>query len=297
MFNKKFVFLLIGLMYFCNCNSDDGDARTMNDTCTVDGQCVGFDPCELIECIPRSQCHVAGTCFRGECTNPTKPDGHVCDDENPNTVQDTCRDGICIGIDLCVNVTCTSISQCFEAGACIPKTGSCTMPVKPDGSPCDDGNPVTVDDQCFDGLCAGIDLCAGITCQQLSECHVPGLCLPATGTCTNPLVQNGTACEDRDSNECNKAECFGGSCLQSIPVEDGKPCDDGKPETINDQCFGGVCRGIDLCEGVVCEPLDQCHIPGKGCSLKTMRSPFSSPAIFYHSRFPNLYSKHFCDPS
>jgi hypothetical protein len=50
-------------------------------------------------CTPQDQCHVAGTCDTGTglCSNPTKPDGTVCDDGNGCTINDTCTGGACAG--------------------------------------------------------------------------------------------------------------------------------------------------------------------------------------------------------
>ncbi len=56
---------------------------------------------------------------------------------------------------------------------------------------------------------AGIDLdftdrCAGVTCAVADDCHALGVCQPATGTCTNPTVADGT--------ECSAGLCEAGVC-------------------------------------------------------------------------------------
>src|SRR5439155_5279949 len=60
------------------------------------------------------------------------------------------------------------------------------------------------------------------------QCHAAGTCDPATATCSNPPVANGTICND------------------------GNAC------TRGDTCQAGVCTGT----GIVCVALDQCHVEG-----------------------------------
>lgn len=52
----------------------------------------------LVVCAAQDQCHDAGTCdpATGQCSNPVKADGNVCDDGNACTVGDTCRAGTCL---------------------------------------------------------------------------------------------------------------------------------------------------------------------------------------------------------
>jgi hypothetical protein len=112
-----------------------------------------------VECTPLSQCHDAGVCNPlqgGVCNTPTKADGTSCDDGLEATVNDACLDGQCVGENLCEDVVCEPVSSCHEAGLCQPLTGECTSPLKDDGAECDDDDPVTVDDRCFDGLCSGL---------------------------------------------------------------------------------------------------------------------------------------------
>jgi hypothetical protein len=67
------------------------------------------------------------------------------------------------------------------------------------------------------GVCAGIDLCRGVVCSALSQCHSVGICDKFTGNCSQPLKPVDTACDDANN------------------------------ATISDACQGsGVCVGIDL---------------------------------------------------
>jgi len=77
--------------------------------------------------------------------------------------------------------------------------------------------------------------CASVVCQALDSCHDAGVCVAATGACTNPAKADGT------------------------------PCDDGNPCTGSDRCAAGVCVGESA---VTCSPSDACHVAGT-CSPQT----------------------------
>ena len=274
---------------------DDANPLTTGDVCTS-GVCAGVDHCIGVTCTASDQCHLAGTCVNhatGACSNPNAPDSTSCDDGNPNTVGDQCSGGLCAGVDHCIGVTCTASDQCHLAGTCVNHaTGTCSNPNAPDGTTCNDGNPDTVGDQCSGGLCAGVDHCIGVTCTASDQCHVAGTCVNhTTGACSNPNAPNGTTCDDGDPNtvgdQCSGGLCGGvdhcigvtctasdqchvaGACVDhatgacSNPnAPDGTTCNDGKPDTVDDQCSGGLCAGVDHCVGVTCIASDQCHLAG-----------------------------------
>jgi hypothetical protein len=156
---------------------DDGNACTTGDQCDGAGGC---SPGAGTVCTAQSQCHLAGTCDpgTGECSNPPRPNGDPCDDGNLCTEDDRCDGaGGCDGSP----VVCTPLGQCRVVGTCDPDTGQCSSPPGPDGEPCDDGNPCTVEDVCADGMCQG-DLM----------------------TCGDGLVQEtcGEECDDPDDPNC-----------------------------------------------------------------------------------------------
>jgi hypothetical protein len=107
-------------------------------------------------------------------------------------------------------VICTALDDCHEAGSCDSSTGLCTNPVKPSGTPCDDGNGCTQTDRCQSGTCVGTD---PVECAAADVCHVAGICDPDTGDCSDP------------------------------PGPDGITCDDGNACTVLDACAAGACRG------------------------------------------------------
>jgi hypothetical protein len=99
------------------------------------------------------------------------------------------------------------------------------------GTPCDDASACTGLDLCQAGICVGTD---AVSCTALDQCHDVGVCDPATGVCSDPQAAEGT------------------------------PCDDGALCTDGDACAAGGCTGTP----VVCEVLDQCHVPGV-CDVAT----------------------------
>eukprot|EP00755_Sulcionema_specki_P018497 Sspe_Gene.67030::Locus_39573_Transcript_1_1_Confidence_1.000_Length_998::g.67030::m.67030 len=259
------------------CN--DGNDVTFDDKCTS-GTCQGTNPCDTKVCWAKSTCHDAGMCDRttGECTHPAKPNGTPCNDGNFATTRDQCINGECKGEDLCRDVVCEDL-PCHSPGTCNVNTGKCTYPVKPDGTECDDGDEKTTRDQCTAGKCKGVDLCAGKVCWPKDTCHDAGVCDHTTGECKQHPRPNGWPCNDGDGNT-GRDQCIDGVCKGSDlcagkvctaindchtvgvcdpqtgwcsnPVKpDNTTCDDGDAQTAQDKCTAGVCKGVDLCAGVV----------------------------------------------
>lgn len=260
---------------------------------------VGFilykSKCAGVTCPAISQCHLEGMCdvTTGSCSTPLKTDDAGCDDGDFRTTQDVCKAGTCAGTDLCSGVVCAAASQCHDVGTCNYQTGQCEEKFKPGGSPCDDEDTNTKDDQCNLGMCKGIDPCAGVTCEALDQCHEPGMCLFETGTCDDKRKPDGTTCDDGDSTT-KDDKCIAGVCRGKGKCEDitcaamgpcyaegtcdpetgrcddpfapqGQVCDDESDFTVDDVCDGqGECFGKDLCEGVTCADLvlDQCMSAG-----------------------------------
>jgi hypothetical protein len=253
---------------------EDGDLCTRSGSCEA-GTCVGGDS---VVCSPLDQCHVAGTCdpATGQCSNPAAEDGTGCDDESLCTLADRCEAGACVGDA----VVCTPPTDCHEVGTCDPATGECSVAVKPEGAPCEDGDLCTRTGACAAGTCVGDD---PVVCTALDQCHVAGACDPATGECSNPAKPNGTACDDESlctaGETCQAGMCTGsavtctprdqchvaGTCdpatgeCSDPPAADGTACDDGDLCTQGDACQAGGCAAG---EPVVCAPADDCHVAG-----------------------------------
>ena len=245
----------------------DGDACTQSDTCQS-GTCTGSNP---VTCTASDQCHDAGTCNpgTGQCSNPAKANGTTCSDGDVCTQSDTCQSGTCSGSN---PVTCTASDQCHDAGTCNPGTGQCSNPAKANGTTCSDGNPNTSGDQCSNGVCVGAagtcgdgavdegtEICddgaanGTTTCGCTTSCSYPGagtVCDDGNSCTHTDTCQNGTCagsspavCAAQDQCH-NTGTCDPGSGQCSNPMkQDGTPCNDNNPNTVNDVCTAGVCAG------------------------------------------------------
>lgn len=80
----------------------------------------------------------------------------------------------------------------------------------PLNAPCDANVPCCGNGVCVNGLCK--DLCAGVVCTALDQCHQPGVCDPADGICSDPVKVDGTACDDGDACTSGDA-CQAGACV------------------------------------------------------------------------------------
>ncbi|HEX2570285.1 MAG TPA: hypothetical protein VH877_12050, partial [Polyangia bacterium] len=206
------------------------------------------------------------------------PTGATCDDGNACTTNDRCDSaGACVGTP----VVCTALDQCHVAGVCNPASGQCSNPNATDGTSCNDGNACTQTDRCQAGTCTGN---SPVTCTALDQCHVAGVCNPASGQCSNPSATDGTSCND--GNACTQTDtCQAGACNGNNPVtcaaldqchvagtcnpttgqcsnpnaQDGTSCNDGNACTQTDTCQAGACNGNNP---VTCAALDQCHVAG-----------------------------------
>ncbi|HVW27339.1 MAG TPA: MYXO-CTERM sorting domain-containing protein [Polyangiaceae bacterium] len=252
------------------CN--DGNGCTTGETCQS-GVCGSGAP---VTCTPLDQCHTAGVCTAGACTNPLKSNGTSCNDGDACTQTDTCQSGVCTGSN---PVVCTASDQCHNAGTC--SGGVCSNPAKANGTACNDGDLCTQTDACQAGICTGGN---PVTCSALDQCHNAGVCNSATGICSNPNKSDGTACND--GNLCTQTDsCVSGICTGGNPVtcaaldqchtagvcnsatgicsnpnkSDGTACNDGNLCTQTDTCQTGTCTGSNP---VTCAALDQCHTAG-----------------------------------
>jgi hypothetical protein len=239
---------------------DDGNACTTGDQCAATACVSGTAKV----CTALDQCHTAGTCDpqTGVCSNPPQPNDSDCDDASLCTSGETCQDGVCTGTSL----TCPLPDQCQLPGTCVPATGLCAYPPRPDNTPCGDLNACTQTDVCVGGVCTGRDT---VTCPASDQCHQPGTCDPASGLCSDPVQPDGTGCIDGSActrvDTCQTGTCVGtdpvvctaldgchlpGECVPAIgictdPVRpDGATCDDRDGCTVADRCTGGACGGV-----------------------------------------------------
>jgi cysteine-rich repeat protein len=251
----------------------DGNLCTQTDTCQA-GACSGANP---VVCTALDQCYDVGTCspITGTCSNPQKANGSPCSDGSACTLGDSCQTGVCTGGSF---VQCTALDQCHLPGECDAQSGTCSNPPRPNGAACSDGNACTLGDACQSGSCASG---SPHVCTAQDQCHDPGTCNPANGTCSNPPKVAGSPCDD--GNACTQTDtCQAGACTGASPVvctaldqchaagtcnpstgacanplaPEGSACDDGDACTQADTCQTGTCTAG---APVICPPPDDCH--------------------------------------
>jgi MYXO-CTERM domain-containing protein len=115
------------------------------------------------------------------------PEGALCDDGQPCTVNDQCIANVCVGVVALDGTLCTDGDVCTLNDLC--DKGKCIGLPAPDNSPCTDGDPCTTTDvcraakcipgparDCDDGNICTADMClAGVGCQNMSvgDCSQP----------------------------------------------------------------------------------------------------------------------------
>jgi MYXO-CTERM domain-containing protein len=196
------------------------------ETCVTGAECLtGFcadGTCCDTACDqgPCDACAVAaGAKFAGVCK---LLDGVMCDDGDACTQTDTCLAGQCIGAD---SKMCSTSTTCAGTSMCDAATGMCVGPLTPDGTTCDDANACTASDVCQGGVCLGVN---DVSCPALDDCHAEGTCDPASGTCSVPVLPDGTVCP---GGVCRAGTCVsehanilvtGGGCVcRAAPHENG----------------------------------------------------------------------------
>ncbi|APR80856.1 Hypothetical protein A7982_06203 [Minicystis rosea] len=208
----------------------------------------------------------------------------------------TCASGFCVD-GVCCNTACNAgaCDACsIAAGA--PSNGTCALLT---GTACNDGNACTQTDTCQAGVCTGSN---PVTCAATDQCHVAGMCNPATGQCSSPSAPDGTACND--GNGCTQTDtCQSGACTGGNPVTctasnqchvagtcnpatgacsnptapNGTSCNDGNACSNNDVCTNGACGGTAYtCTPSSCQQSATCDGNG-GCTIVNKASGAACP--------------------
>ncbi len=211
---------------------DDKQYCTLNSACQF-GSCLGGEDRDCWSAVVETQCQEPA-CDEELDTCLALPihEGLECNDGNPDTGQDICRDGRCVG-EAC---TCFEINTCCNG--CFPRN---------EGSVCTDDGRTCTDDVCNSGSCEHSILD--------DWCLIDNVCL-----------SNGTVDE---SNTCRTCDANADSTDWSFRA-DGQPCDDGQFCLIDETCQSGVCSSdeprdcstavtVPQCQSASCnEELDQC---------------------------------------
>ncbi|HOX46231.1 MAG TPA: hypothetical protein PK668_21690 [Myxococcota bacterium] len=206
---------------------DDDDACSLADAC-VDGECRGGPmdrdgdgfvdvACGGTDCQDLDPA-IHPAAFEGPHGSPACADGLDNDCDGATDLADEgcheceadsdCSDAnLCNGAETCLDSSCQpgAALHCDDQETCTldscePTLGCVSTPVE---GPCDDGDACTQADRCVSGGCVGEPL----ECLALDSCHLPGVCEPASGTCTNPPAADGEPCET--------GTCQAGVCVAS----------------------------------------------------------------------------------
>jgi uncharacterized delta-60 repeat protein len=175
---------------------DDGNPNTTNDSIGPNCNCVG----NLIipGCMNPAACNYnpLATIDDGSCLFP----GSLCDDNNPNTINDSINpDCNCIG-DVIVP-GCTDPLSCNYNPLANQNDGSCTYP----DAPCDDNNPDTMNDT-YNSTCDCIGMQIVPGCMDPTACNFNPLANVDDTSCVFP----GDACDDGDATTIN--DVYSASC-------------------------------------------------------------------------------------
>jgi hypothetical protein len=135
---------------------------------------------------------------------------------------DDCDDGdACNGIESCFLGRCKAgipllcspdkpMGICEEFG-CDPVEG-CLFRLKENHAPCDDGDPCTLDDFCYDGECVSVD---PKTCPPPPATCWDSFCEPESGECLFVPLNDGSAC----TVDGTYGGCIDGTCHLDKPVD------------------------------------------------------------------------------
>jgi hypothetical protein len=238
-------------------------------------------------CTINSDC-TYGYCNSGICQTATCAD-YV---KNGSESDVDCGGGVCPGC--AIGKACIASSDC-SSGSC--NKGFCVAPTCTDGVKngqetdvdcggvcsykCALGKQCLANADCQSAICTGgfctPNLCVGITCTPLDQCHDVGTCNPSNGICSNPAKANGSACNDGNSctqtDTCQTGTCTGGNPVNCTAMDqchnvgtcnpatgvcnnpnkaDGSACNDGNSCTQPDTCQAGTCVAPPAISGTVC---------------------------------------------
>lgn len=170
--------------------------------------------------------------------------------------------------------------------------------------------PCCGDAVCHYGVC--VDLCEGVTCTALDQCHEAGTCDPRTGVCSNPIKEDGAQCDDgaactqgdvcssglcggapyscpppQAPDDCHVGACNGDGTCGVADVPDGQSCCGLLPAErcvgeFHGTCSAGVCTNINSCGNgfIELELGESCDdgntADGDGCDASCQVEPFET---------------------
>jgi len=207
-------------------------------------------------------------CVMGEFEIDHDKDNTTCNDGNYATDDDTCWNGVCVGVESeCASVECDVCQACNsssltcvvddlglinveghdcgdQCSACL--NGACSF-TPMNAQPCNDSDPNTYRDECDQGDCEGIE------CKHICPYH------NYTDETYTQERGSGWECQNQDGLE--RPCCEVGNCTQvdaEIPNCPGGDCDQSDSEDcVCGEEFTDVGRcNQTLCTGPICEPMN-----------------------------------------
>jgi hypothetical protein len=244
-----------------------------NNPCTYSvceaGSCVSKFAADGSSCEDGDPCTAADACVSGSCTPSTEPSNNLCGCSTQADCADFEDSLVCNGSLYCdtsvfpysCKVNPATIPPCEDQAPPSPcLVAACLEPGSPgtkpqcawlpaaNGKPCDDANPLTEGDVCFQGSCQPgffVGSCQKTSdCQALEDgnlCNGQLFCNVAAGKCQlNPA--SIVVCKTVWDTTCKKNTCqpATGQCLPQATAE-GVACDDGNSCTTGDVCDEGKC--------------------------------------------------------
>jgi len=209
------------ITYLEGADCDDTDPNTNNDTCSETGECEGTPACATATNPYEDEQCLTATCVSedGQVSwDITYWDGIACDDNNYETEDDTCDDaGNCAGEFKCgvwkdpwFNDTCTKGFCDLQPPSYYP----IWSPVSQDGLSCNDQDPNTLNDTCWDGECIGDDPCDVVLPPPTESDCTYNVCEGAQdgeAIWAEYMYEEGEECEDDDgeAGTCDdEGECY-----------------------------------------------------------------------------------------
>ena len=117
-------------------------------------------------------------------------------------------------------------------------------------------------DACTSGVCVGSE---SVVCEASDECHVAGVCDPATGACSEPAAPDGTTCDDgltcSAGDACEGGECVGGDTadIEEIPCQVAL-CDEVTGGIVYEPLEEGSACSLDSCTFGTCSASGECIV-------------------------------------
>lgn len=258
-----------GATGLCEVSSEDGNACSDGDPCTSQDTCsAGVCTGTPKSCAQLDSACTVGVCQgSGTCVAVPRNEGSSCSDSNLCTTAETCKSGVCVGVQL----DCAGLDGACVAGKCDPTSGACVSIAAKGGAPCATGETCSVDGACSAGVCVG----SPKDCSALSGPCSVGTCDAALGCVASPLAE-GKKCSDGDA--CTVADtCVAGACV-GAPANCSaldSDCREGYCDSLAGSCKskpahgGGACTASTPCGGVGTCSAGACDATPVNCTALT----------------------------